>query len=363
MKPLLSVITTLLQINGVIALLVVVFMLSMREQKPEIIAKVPHENNKSESFRRELHEPQSDYQQHIQDQDHKLQVYNQEIQRLKAELDTYKTIKDFVNGINGSSTPNLSSSQGNIRETTGTVRQAMEMIPSSQDLRNITQTSISLKLNKNSLQEGQLNRYQDMEPRSPLSHVTDHQYSATPRPSKDVNQNNPQEIPESSLSRSSSQSKQPERTTPHIAMTIVPRAETEKVAQEEIKNPPQWSENSVNDTNELNNQPLLSRLVPLKTQETIPDETPRDRAIHLANDLTVGLLVAGIKGKIHYGTRTYYQVQTAIRSLRKGSSYDLVEASRRSQLSTSILEQVAKWGANRPGSLSDSNQIGFAEVE
>jgi hypothetical protein len=78
--------------------------------------------------------------------------------------------------------------------------------------------------------------------------------------------------------------------------------------------------------------------------------TPTRQPIILANDLSVGLVVADNKNVLNYGTKNYRKVQSAIRSLRKGSSDNLQEAAMLAGIELSVLMQLAKWGQNRPGS-------------
>jgi hypothetical protein len=81
-------------------------------------------------------------------------------------------------------------------------------------------------------------------------------------------------------------------------------------------------------------------------KSTLPPDT--DDHIRLANDVAIGLIVADRKGEVRYGTRNYRKVQTAIKLLRRGA--DISEAARRAQLKPRTLEQLAQWGADRPGS-------------
>lgn len=83
-------------------------------------------------------------------------------------------------------------------------------------------------------------------------------------------------------------------------------------------------------------------------------EGDRETSIRYANDLTSGLVIADKQGQIKYGTKTYRQVQSAIRLLRRGHS--LEEAARRAKVSPSVLRQLIAWGENRPGSLTAINR-------
>ena len=81
------------------------------------------------------------------------------------------------------------------------------------------------------------------------------------------------------------------------------------------------------------------------------EETTRRLAqevsIQIANDIAYGLVIAHDKRQIKYGTRMYLKVQTAINLLRRGAG--LNGASRRSGVSRPVLDQLMKWGQERPG--------------
>ena len=90
--------------------------------------------------------------------------------------------------------------------------------------------------------------------------------------------------------------------------------------------------------------------------------TPIKEHTTLANDLSVGLIVADKKGELRYGTRNYKKVQTAILSLRRGSSQTLEEAAQRSGIDEKTLKWLAHYGENRPGS-SDPLAISMVNPE
>ncbi|MGK7942466.1 MAG: hypothetical protein AB4062_20365 [Crocosphaera sp.] len=96
--------------------------------------------------------------------------------------------------------------------------------------------------------------------------------------------------------------------------------------------------------------------VPYKTtrntsQSYSVEETKRRLAQHisiqLANDIAYGLVIAHDKRQIRYGTTMYRKVQTAINLLRRGAG--LNGASRRSGVPRPVLDQLMKWGQQRPG--------------
>jgi hypothetical protein len=103
-------------------------------------------------------------------------------------------------------------------------------------------------------------------------------------------------------------------------------------------------------------------LVVTPPPETNPEPTyalidsKKEELIGYANDISAGLLVAGNKGHINHGTTNYRRVQTAIALLRKGE--DIEDAARRAQISRDTLQQLIKWGENRPGSFTSASTAG-----
>lgn len=92
-------------------------------------------------------------------------------------------------------------------------------------------------------------------------------------------------------------------------------------------------------------EPVVDETTP-KISRTVSPQTQSDISIGYANDLVYGLAIAARKKQINYGTRTYRQVQTAVRLLRRGQT--LEEAVKRSQVPMATIEQLLAWGQNRP---------------
>ncbi len=87
----------------------------------------------------------------------------------------------------------------------------------------------------------------------------------------------------------------------------------------------------------------------LKLDQALRRKKAQEVSIRLANDIAHGLVIAHQKQQIKYGTRMYRRVQTAIRLLRRGAG--LEGASRRSGVPRRVLDQLMKWGQQRPGAL------------
>ncbi|WP_332867556.1 hypothetical protein [Pannus brasiliensis] len=102
----------------------------------------------------------------------------------------------------------------------------------------------------------------------------------------------------------------------------------------------------------------LPEIFPIETGEYDSD---KKRLTGYANDIAIGLLIADRKGHLTYGTTGYRRVQTAIRLLRQGE--DIENAARRSAIPVAVLQQLIKWGENRPGNLSALTEIGLARPD
>ena len=119
-----------------------------------------------------------------------------------------------------------------------------------------------------------------------------------------------------------------QRLSPH---SPVEEKNAESAANSEIKT------TSVvpNDASVESEKPQLTSVT-----NTVKEEAPNSRQI--ANYIVRGLIVAAQKKQINYGTRTYRQVQSAVRALRRGNN--LTQAAQISQVKLSVLEQLIAWG-------------------
>lgn len=77
--------------------------------------------------------------------------------------------------------------------------------------------------------------------------------------------------------------------------------------------------------------------------------SPQDDPIVYANDIAYGLAIAANQGQINHGTKMYRKVQSAIRILRRGESKE--DAIRKADVPETVIEQLLKWGEQRPGRL------------
>lgn len=186
--------------------------------------------------------------------------------------------------------------------------------------------------------------------RSPNSATSSRPVSESQQPKVPINQN-----PETDTSRP----KQP------LASTSSPgaRPQRQKTTTSVLSSASRTPEDlNVVNTSSVVQKPLLkqtssrlpSRVIPQrrliatattdKSSATAPKYS--QQAIDDANAAAFGLTVAKHKGQINTATSTYDQAQGAIRQLRLGKSRE--EAARRSGIDIATLNQLIKWGQNRP---------------
>lgn len=128
------------------------------------------------------------------------------------------------------------------------------------------------------------------------------------------------------------------------------KAEKESTPTDSVSNNPKLSDSLSRNVSEARRQ----------TEASDTKSIEKDTLIRLANDVTFGLVVADRNGQVSYGSYNYRKVQTAIKLLRQGS--DISEAAKRSDLTPSVLEQLAEWGSDRPGSFR-GNEISYRGSE
>lgn len=383
MKLLLSVIMTLLQINGVIALLLVLFVISMRDKKTEMIMNISQLDHNSEDFRRNLQDADSDYQKQIQQQQQEIESKDQELRQVKTELELVKNSQSIVK------TPyNLAKSESSKATKTATSTDHLAGSKSSNAQKEVTRTTTASrqtpKRTSSVMTQGSpKTRSQSTIATNKTNSLSSAQATHTPKSSNWLQSgtlfsvttqehkivNHPSEQNTSRWTMALNQLSSP----PSINLSIEdPFSITKsnrmgsKTTQEELINTKLNKLLESTQKTEESPQELSSRLPESKklvvTTDPSKKETPRDQAIRLANDLSIGLVIAHQKRQIKYGTGTYRQVQTAIRSLRRGTSLTLEQASRRANLESSVLNQVAKWGENRPGSFGENAQISLVDT-
>ena len=362
MKLLLSVITTLLQINGVMALILVLFIISMREQKSEMVTKIYHLDHNSENFRRNLQDTDAEYQKQIQEKQQKLLFKEQELQLVKAELENIKRSAAMVKATDDVAKSKSPKPDKQVSSPTAITPTRIPNTTPSAPTKVGRQTRSYLDILKKAGGTRQEAGGGQLESASQVSqHKKNHSQPLTlgklragspvsTREPRIVNHHQKKNPSTSAIVRNQSSDSEPFDSKVFEPYPI-PKPNTEDY----LNNTLGAAKPSQTSPQKPRNLSLIYPSVLLKTK-SLRTETPRDQAIHLANDLTIGLLVAGQKRQINYGSRTYRKVQTAIRSLRRGTSFNLEQASRRSRLQVSLLKQIAKWGENRPGSFDQNHR-------
>ncbi|MEA5511036.1 hypothetical protein VB715_14780 [Crocosphaera sp. UHCC 0190] len=325
MKSLLYVLKTLLQINGVIAVLAFLTIFAMRQQKSAIVATSPES---AKGFHRNIQDIPSDYQQQIETNRQQIEALkaekDQQIKALQAQLATYQTPKDLTRSVSHAPSPQIS-----VPKIAKTAPESARAKSQTTDQNNSAQRTQS--------------------PSNPIIHPSVAvQRKATPKLARQVNP---------SVESSNAANHALQETNQTLAMVSVP------IFEEPNKQPL----NSVRQE-----QPLTlveqSKQRPIQSVKvaqlvvTPTATTPLKASIPLANDLAAGLIVAQREKQINYRTRTYKKVQTAIRSLRKGSSSSLEDAANQAQIEASVLKQVAEWGRERPGRF-ESTTVSLADSE
>ncbi|GBF79428.1 hypothetical protein [Aphanothece sacrum] len=390
MKSLMDVIKTLIKINGVLALLTLIAFIAMREKEPKMMSE-------ASQFRRDLQAMPSEDQQKIANIEAKLEEKNlssadqqqiaenlQKIAQLQDKLrektvflEEQRKLAEYNEKIANlqakSQANNLSSEelgqmaeynqkianlQAKFQEKDQQIQQLQRHLTAYQQSqtaqRDITKTEIASNLAKNTTQNSSFAAQAQLNPQPrPIASFTPTnspvQLSQRSQSEYELSKNRfPQNLafvpPKTEITPNLASSSTPKtiqkqptaiESNANIAMISV----SNEFLQEDTSVPKQ--QKPVSDQLEQENKEKSSFISKKKT--------PRDQSIHMANDLAAGLQVADKKKHIKYGTWTYNKVQTAIGSLRRGSSTTLQEAAQMSGLDPSVLAQVVKWGENRPG--------------
>ncbi|MEA5535648.1 hypothetical protein [Crocosphaera sp. XPORK-15E] len=305
MKSLLYVLKTLLQINGAIAVLALLTVVAMGQKHSEIVATSPET---AKGFHRNIQDIPSDNQQQIEANRQQIEALkaekDQQIKALQAQLETHQTAKDSTKSVNHTPLPTIAASKIANRET-----RTVEAKSQTTHQNNYAQRT-----------------------KSPSTPVTRPSVTAKRQvPSKLAKRANPAPEP----------SKESNQTLAMVSIPISEQQNKQSIDFVQEQQPLTLVEQS--------KQRQVKQVNSSKSVITPSATTPLKAAIPLANDLAAGLIVAQREKQINYRTRTYKKVQTAIGSLRKGSSSNLEEAANRAQIEASVLKQVAEWGRERPG--------------
>ncbi len=326
MKALFDVIKVLILVNGVIVVPSFFLVMVMYEQQSKTMAKLSEVNDLSSEFHRDIQDDPLNYEQEIE-------ANRQQLEKLKAEKDqqiqalqTQLTASRLANAV----TP-VVVERPLPKPSTAQVTTASQPIAKTKPAK-VQSTPPNLQKTGTALLARQTQR---------------HQIQASPQ---DLAVNPPKVDKVSSVLQSSQGESIPvhsEETIPVYPEQFISVVDPKEAAQKPGKTvsassyPKKFI--SIDDLRKDEQQQATN-----SSQPTVPPQgkTP----ITLANDLSAGLLVADNKNQLNYGTKNYRKVQTAIRSLRKGSSDNLREAAMLAGIELSVLMQLAKWGQDRPGS-------------
>ncbi len=328
MKSLLYVIKTLLEINGAIALLLLLCFAALRQSETSITANV---SDPDQSFHHDIQELPSDYEKQIEANRREIEQLklekDQQINALKAQLAAYQQAAPLPAVVSHSQPSPTTAEKVNEPSTPKS--------ESSSTLKPVTVKKATAVDNAN----------------SPVTRQTQESSPASAPDERSYRQESTNSEGQASLLAEIAREHE-NKEIPTLAVTRSQQADREV------------TDTLLYDSSEfLSALPRPGQLRPLPSPIVAPKATtPLDPSIRLANDLAAGLIVAQQRNEINYRTMNYRKVQTAIKSLRKGSSDNLEQAASRAQIESSVLAQVAEWGKERPGRF-DPHHISMANPE
>ncbi len=312
MKVLLDVIKTLLLINGAVVLPSFLLIMALYEQQSTNIAAA---GDVSSKFHRNIQDDTPKYQQKLE----KLEAQKKQLQaKLKASQQA--KIVTPVLAANGTSV------EGNLTK--------VNPVSKSQTPANLSKSSVK------SLVETKV--------------ATTSQTQAPQQPSQKLVENHPSKPASAKAEVTVTEDKESLESVSEVDIMAYTSIMDKLFAdyQPSNKEVSQIAPDgfvSVADLNQTNqHQARLASHSVIAPQAKTPIEQP----ITLANDLSVGLIVADKRNELNYGTRNYKKVQTAILSLRKGHSKTLEEAAQKAGIDPDTLKWLAHYGQNRPGSFN-----------
>ncbi|ACB52725.1 hypothetical protein cce_3377 [Crocosphaera subtropica ATCC 51142] len=310
MKVLLDVIKTLLLINGAIVLPSFLLVMAFYEQQSTTIASA---GNMSSKFHRNIQDDTPSYKQKLE----KLEAQKNQLQaKLEASQGATTVTPVVANG------PSANSAA---TQVTPVSQLQAPATPSKPSVKRPVLTKVA-RVSPNKTQSIPSQPSVGKSPGYP-SQNTEVAVVQETRPSKPLSQVNVAENTSTSHDLSAGYQSS-DQGVPEIAPTgFVSVADLNKTNQQQAQ--------------------LVSYSI-IAPQAKTPIEPP----ITLANDLSVGLIVADKRNELNYGTRNYKKVQTAILSLRKGNSQTLEEAAKKAGIDPDTLKWLAHYGQNRPGSFN-----------
>jgi hypothetical protein len=294
MKNQLSIILTLIEINIIVVILSLSFVMSTRNQQIQTTEARQQGIPESGSVEGQIKDKKTHYQQQLSKKDEIIQQYAQKFQEVNQQLQEYQLENQELTQIN-----------------------------------RLQQSRLTQALNQSHSRQKTL----EVPPAPVYSVSTAIKVQETTR-EKAYAQNIAQSIPKKVS------------PTPHQPLKV--NTETEKnqeaISEVALNKPlspikPRSSPVSIPDTAPLSRS----------FNRSLPPKHNQDLSIYYANDVAYGLAIAVNEGQINHGTRMYRKVQTAIRILRRGESKE--NAIRKAEVPEEVISQLLKWGEQRPGRL------------
>ncbi|PSF37488.1 hypothetical protein C7H19_09985 [Aphanothece hegewaldii CCALA 016] len=381
MKTLLSVVKILISINIATAIVSLLVFALMREQQTKLTDHKQNSSEPSQFYHTELKAKTTAEQQQLETSYEKIAQHEQEIKKLEGELKAYKTkVKDMLLPKDGQQSlkiinnnypqtaiqSNVSSSSPNSPPLLNQILNSGQRRPLLPTNRPIAPSQPSFKVLESSSKINSPKNVSSI----PVSKNSEREKKISTNENSQIQSTLPpfrRGVP--SLSTSFNLPSSPQTLqTPRPKLSsgeITPdsralfTAQTGQKLKDSFITPTQT--NNYNDTELKNKTVLMAQQLSKKfyqdymSNSEFQSQQNHKEHIARANDIVAGLMVADEKGQITYGTQTYKKVQTAIRLLRRGETIN--DAARRSTLSPSVLNQLIKWGENRPGNLSELSEI------
>ncbi|MDJ0659655.1 MAG: hypothetical protein QNJ42_09200 [Crocosphaera sp.] len=308
MKVLLDVIKTLLLINGAIVLPSFLLVMALYEQRSTNMATADHVSSK---FHRNIQDDTPTYKQKLEqlaDEKNKLQAKLEASQRTQAVIPVSS---------NSPSAQNTASPVGPVAPSP-TVTAPFKSTVKAPGLAKVTMVSQT-----------------QSQPKPSQQSVT--KASVSPPRETEISISNDKSLskPDSAVNIAANSSKTDELSAGHNS------------SEQEIgtSRPEGFiSPEDLNKKAQKQTRPFIHSIIASQ------DKSPMD----LSKDLAAGLIVAGNRDELSHSSTKYKKVQTAIRSLRKGSSQTLEEAASRASIDLKTLQWVAYYGQTRPGGIQIS---------
>lgn len=361
MKTLPSVVKNLIKLNIATAIIAVLIVPLMRSQQTQLTSNQP-DVAPTESYYTAVKGKTSAEQAQLATSYQKIAQHQQQIKKLEGEIETYKNqVKSLQ--LDKNNQPTLSTQNTNYPlitkknlpslnpQNSSLLNQILKSGQTSSSVANFQVSGSSRQINnsQHSLQEKLITQNKiQLQSRLPASGRSSQSFTPT------TNLSYPQATGQASKPRSAEikldsralfATESPQKP---LDSFITPN-QTDSYKNNDLKNRAAFKAQQL--SKQVYRDYIYSRGVKASHQQA-------DVHLSHANDIVAGLMVADEKGQINHGTKTYRKVQTAIRALRSGK--DINDAARLANLTPSVLNQLIKWGENRPGSLSELSEISQA---